>query len=59
MNSEISWEIGEIARELDMVVFRLEQRGSEDEASLREERKRLRRQIERLRDRLQDLTQRG
>ena len=45
----------EIARELDMVVFQLEQGGDADVERLRAERREMRRQLEQLRDRLQDL----
>ncbi len=53
MNPEHTWAVEEISRELDMVVFRLEQ--STDADKLLAERREVRRQLERLRDRLQDL----
>jgi hypothetical protein len=58
MTPETSLAIDEVARELDLVVFQLEQRGGDEEA-LRKERQGVRRQLERLRDRLQELARRG
>ncbi len=50
------WTVDEVAHELDMVVFRLEQPPRPDsEAGLRMDRAELRRHLERLRDRLRDL----
>ena len=58
MSSSHAWTVDEIARELDLVVFELEQvKADADEAALREERRLLRRRLERLRERLQDLAQ--
>lgn len=49
-------EVDELARELDLVVFRLERRPESQEAdALMSERKTLRRDLERLRDRLADV----
>lgn len=45
----------QIARDLDLVVFRLERDGPEAEAERREERRRLRRELDQLRERLEDL----
>ena len=55
MSQEHAWTVDEIARELDMVVFQLEQGGDADVERLRAERREMRRQLEQLRDRLQDL----
>jgi hypothetical protein len=59
MNPETAWALDEITRELDLVVFQLEQRGADDLEGARRERSSTRRQLERLRDRLQDLTRKG
>ena len=48
-------EIEEIARELDLLVFALELKRSE-EITEDQERERIRRDIEKLRERLEDLT---
>jgi cell division protein FtsB len=52
MKSEHAWALDEIARDLDLVVFRLELK-LDDEAKLQAERAEIRRQLERLRDQLQ------
>lgn len=44
-----------VARDLDLVVFRLERDGPPDAEALRAERKRLRRELEALRERIEDV----
>ena len=56
MKSEQAWALDEIARDLDMVVFKLEL-SVQDEAKLQTERAEIRRQLERLRDRLQAIAE--
>lgn len=48
-------EVAEIARDLDMVVFKLEREPADDRDDLEAERHRLRKELEELRDRLNDL----
>lgn len=55
MSSKYSAEVSGIARELDMVVFKLERPPAHDRYDPDVERNRLRRELEQLRDRLSDL----
>lgn len=55
MNHEHRRIVDEVARELDLLVYRLEQPPAADTDALTAERKRLRRDLEKLRDRLGDL----
>jgi len=59
VNAEQRRTLDEVARDLDLLVFRLEaaENGSDPQAveELLRQRKRLRRDLERLRDRLQDV----
>jgi len=48
-------QLAEIARDLDMVVFRLERPAAEDRETLEAERARVRRDLEDLRDQLNDV----
>lgn len=54
MGRRFRYEAEDISRDLDLVVYRLEQTPSDKDALTRE-RKQLRRELERLRDRLDDL----
>jgi hypothetical protein len=54
MARDLSWDLEELARDLDLVVFTLEQ-GRRPELDEEAERRRVRAQLERLRDRLQAL----
>lgn len=54
MARDLSWDIEELARDLDLVVFTLEQ-ARRPELDEEAERRRVRGQLERLRDRLQQL----
>lgn len=47
--------LGEIARDLDMVVFQMERGAADDPPALTQERRRVRRELERLRDQLNDV----
>jgi hypothetical protein len=47
--------VDEIARELDLVVFRLERSGPDDPEPVVAERRRIRKELEQLRDRLSDV----
>ncbi len=55
MSQDAGWKVDELARELDMLVFELEQPTPQDADALTRERAALRRRLERARDRLQDL----
>lgn len=55
MNHEHRRIVDEAARELDLLVYRLEQAPPADADALTAERRRLRRDLEKLRDRLGDL----
>lgn len=54
MARRFRYEAEDISRDLDLVVYRLEQTPT-DTAALTKERRQLRRELERLRDRLDDL----
>lgn len=55
MGADHAWTADEIAHELDMLVFSLEQAPAEERERLVEERKVLRRKLEALRERTQTL----
>mgnify|MGYP002853741640 CR=1 FL=1 len=56
MARRFRYEAEDISRDLDLVVYRLEQTpAAPDAAALTKERKQLRRELERLRQRLDDL----
>jgi SMC interacting uncharacterized protein involved in chromosome segregation len=48
-------QLGELARDLDMVVFKLELPAPEGVAEAQQERRELRRELERMRDEMEDL----
>jgi hypothetical protein len=55
MSSHHALQLSEIARDLDMVVFRLERPVADERETIVAERERLRRELEQLRDQLNDL----
>lgn len=54
-NNDVMYEIEDISRDLDMVVYRMEQGPGTDPARIQNERAAVRKELEQLRDRLQDL----
>lgn len=50
---EVRWRLEELSRDVDMLVFKLEQ---EPQVDAKEERRRHRRELERIRDELVELT---
>ena len=54
-NNDIMYEIEDISRDLDMVVYRMEQTPGAEPVEIQNERTAVRKELEQLRDRLQDL----
>lgn len=55
MSDRHAQRLDELSRELDMLVYRLEQKAPEDADALARERKQLRRALEKARDELTDI----
>ena len=54
-DQQVAWAIEDHARDLDLIVFELEQKRDGDAEKLIEERRELRRRLEAVRDALQEL----
>lgn len=54
-DQQVVWAIEDHARDLDLIVFELEQKRDSTAEALAEERKELRRKLEQVRDALQEL----